>query len=155
EPIRARTLIEFAEKFARCGLDPKALLPSYGMAESCLAITFHRRGTPMVVDRVDATQMKIGKAVPSDATDALELVGNGIPFPGHDIRIADDAGNALGERRVGEVWLRGPSVNDGYFENPEATAESFGGGWLKSGDLGYQADGDLFICGRKKDLIIV
>jgi fatty-acyl-CoA synthase len=155
EPIRARTLVDFAEKFTRCGFDPNALLPSYGMAESCLAITFHRRGTPMVVDRVDAAQMKLGKATPSSADDALELVGNGIPFPGHEIRIADDAGNALGERQVGEIWSRGPSVNDGYFENAEATLESFGGGWLKSGDLGYQANGDLFVCGRKKDLIIV
>ncbi len=160
EPIRARTLIEFGEKFSRCGFDPKALLPSYGMAESCLAITFHRRGTDMVVDRVDPTRMKVGQAVPSTASDALELVGCGIPFPGHEIRIADEAGNALGEREVGEIWSRGPSVNDGYYENEEATAESFGGGWLKSGDLGYftgksSAEGELFICGRKKDLIIV
>jgi len=155
EPIRARTLIEFADKFAKCGLDRKALLPSYGMAESCLAITFHRRGTDMHVDKVDPAQMKLGKAVPSSAADALELVGNGIPFPGHEIRIAGESGEALGEREVGEIWLRGPSVNDGYFENAEATAESFGGGWLKSGDLGYVAEGDLFVCGRKKDLIIV
>ncbi|MFO0683142.1 MAG: fatty acyl-AMP ligase [Sandaracinus sp.] len=160
EPIRARTLVEFGEKFSRCGFDPKALLPSYGMAESCLAITFHRRGTPMVVDRVDPEAMRKGVATPSTKEDALELVGCGIPFPGHEIRIAGEDGSALGERQVGEIWSRGPSVNDGYFENAEATAESFGGGWLKSGDLGYftgksPADGDLFICGRKKDLIIV
>jgi fatty-acyl-CoA synthase len=160
EPIRARTLVEFGEKFSRAGFDPKALLPSYGMAESCLAITFHRRGTDMVVDKVDPTQMKLGKAVTSTAPDALELVGCGIPFPDHEIRIAGDDGQALGERQVGEIWSRGPSVNDGYFENAEATAESFAGGWLKSGDLGYftgksPADGELFICGRKKDLIIV
>jgi fatty-acyl-CoA synthase len=160
EPIRARTLVEFGEKFARCGFDPKALLPSYGMAESCLAITFHRRGTPMVVDKIDPAQMKLGRAVPSVAEGALELVGCGIPFPGHEIRIAGEGGEALGEREVGEIWSRGPSVNDGYYENPEATAESFAGGWLKSGDLGYFTGesperGELFICGRKKDLIIV
>ena len=160
EPIRARTLKDFAEKFARCGFDRKALLPSYGMAESCLAITFHRRGTEMVVDRVDPAALQLNEAVPSSAMDALELVGCGIPFPGHEIRIASESGEPLGEREVGEIWCRGPSVNDGYYENAEATAESFGGGWLKSGDLGYfigksANEGELFICGRKKDLIIV
>src|SRR5690606_6313911 len=75
EPIRARTLTEFAEKLAPAGFDAAALLPSYGMAESCLAITFHRGGTPMRVDKVDPAAMREGRAVPSDAPDALELVG--------------------------------------------------------------------------------
>jgi fatty-acyl-CoA synthase len=155
EPIRARTLTDFAAKFARCGFDAKALLPSYGMAESCLAITFHQRGTPMIVDRVDAAEMRRGKAVPSDAPDALELVSCGVPFPGHDLKIVDESGAEVGERVVGQIVSRGPSVNDGYFENPEATAESFKDGWLFSGDLGYRADGNLYICGRLKDLIII
>jgi len=155
EPIRARTLIEFASKLAPAGFDAKALLPSYGMAESCLAITFHRGGTSMRVDKVDPAAMREGKAVPSDADDALELVGCGIPFPGHELAIVDESGQPVGERVVGQILARGPSVNDGYFENPEATAESFKDGWLYSGDLGYLADGDLFICGRAKDLIIV
>jgi fatty-acyl-CoA synthase len=64
-------------------------------------------------------------------------------------------GQHLGEREVGEVWLRGPSVTAGYFGNPEATAETFGGGWLRTGDLGYIAEGQLYICGRAKDLIIL
>jgi fatty-acyl-CoA synthase len=155
EPIRARTLIDFAEKFRPAGFDSKALLPSYGMAESCLAITFHRLGTDLHVDRVDPAEMKKGRAVPSTSADALELVGCGVPFPGHDLAIVDEAGAKVGERVVGEILSRGPSVNDGYYLNAEATAESFKDGWLCSGDLGYVADGDLFICGRKKDLIIV
>ncbi len=155
EPIRARTLRDFAAKFARCGFDPRALLPSYGMAESCLAITFHQRGTEMVVDRVDPAELQRGRAAPSDAPDATELVSCGVPFPGHELAIVDEAGRPLPERVVGQILSRGPSVNDGYFENPEATAESFRGGWLHSGDLGYRADGNLYVCGRVKDLIIV
>jgi fatty-acyl-CoA synthase len=155
EPIRARTLQDFAAKFARCGFDSKALLPSYGMAESCLAITFHQRGTEMIVDRVDAAEMRKGRAVPSDAPDALELVSCGVPFPGHELAIVDENGNAVGERVVGQILSKGPSVNDGYFENAEATAESFKDGWLHSGDLGYRAGGNVYICGRVKDLIIV
>lgn len=155
EPIRAKTLLDFAEKFRACGFDPNALLPSYGMAESCLAITFHRRGTPMIVDRVDPEQLRQGRAVPSTAPDASPQVSCGVPFPGHEIAIVDDSGRPLGEREVGQILARGPSVNDGYYENPEATAESFRDGWLHTGDLGYRADGNLYVCGRLKDLIIV
>jgi fatty-acyl-CoA synthase len=155
EPIRARTLQDFAAKFAKCGFDAKALLPSYGMAESCLAITFHQRGTPMIVDRVDPAEMRKGRAVPSAAGDALELVSCGVPFPEHELAIVDEAGQPVAERVVGQILSKGPSVNDGYYENPEATAESFQNGWLRSGDLGYRADGNVYICGRVKDLIIV
>jgi len=155
EPIRARTLVEFAEKLAPAKFAPTALLPSYGMAESCLAITFHRRGTPMRVDRVDPAALREGRAVPSEAEGALELVGCGVPFPGHELAIVDEAGAPVGERVVGQILSRGPSVNDGYYENPGASAESFRDGWLWSGDLGYVADGDIFICGRAKDLIII
>jgi len=155
EPIRARTLQDFAAKFAPAGFDAKALLPSYGMAESCLAITFHQRGTPMVVDQVDPAELRKGRAVPSSADDAAPQVSCGVPFPEHEIAIVDDAGQPLGERQVGQILSKGPSVNDGYYENPEATAESFKEGWLWSGDLGYRADGNLFICGRVKDLVIV
>ncbi|MCC6874827.1 MAG: fatty acyl-AMP ligase [Sandaracinaceae bacterium] len=155
EPIRAQTLREFAEKFAPAGFDSRALLPSYGMAESCLAITFHPLGTEMVVDRVDPEKMRVGIAEPSDAPNAIEVVSCGIPFPGHELAIVDERGERLGERRVGEILSRGPSVMPGYFQNEEATKESLRDGWLHSGDLGYVAGGTLYICGRIKDLIII
>ncbi|MCX7806995.1 MAG: fatty acyl-AMP ligase [Deltaproteobacteria bacterium] len=155
EPIRAKTLRAFAEKFERCGFNPNALLPSYGMAESCLAITFHQRGTPMLVDRVDPQAMKRGEAIPSDDPHAIEFVSCGVPFPNHEVRIVNEKGEPLPERKVGEIIVRGPSVNDGYFENPEATRETFREGWLYTGDLGYIVNGNLYVCGRIKDLIII
>lgn len=157
EPIRARTLQAFAERTRPAGFDPRAFLPSYGMAESTLAITFHRHGTDMVVDRVDAAAMKRGHAEPASPTDPapLEIVGCGVPFPGHELAIVDETGQPLGERRVGQIVVRGPSVTAGYYEDPEATAATYPDGWLQTGDLGYRAGGDLFICGRLKDLIII
>jgi fatty-acyl-CoA synthase len=155
EPIRARTLIEFAERFAPCGFRPEALLPSYGMAESCLAITFHPRGTPLRVDRVGPAALREGSAQPSDAADAIEIVSCGVPFPEHDVRIVDEQGAPLPERRVGQIVARGPSVTPGYFGNDEATAEALREGWLQTGDLGYRAEGNVYVCGRLKDLIII
>jgi fatty-acyl-CoA synthase len=82
------------------------------------------------------------------------LVGCGAPFPGHEVRVVDDDGHVLKERHVGHIEARGPSVMAGYFENPAATAETLRNGWLHTGDLGYIAGGELFVCGRTKDVII-
>jgi len=98
--------------------------------------------------------MKHGRADKAGAGASMELVCCGKPFPGHEIRVMGPNG-AVGDRQVGEVWLRGPSVTAGYFGNPEATAESFSGGWLKTGDLGYTTADGLYLCGRAKDLIIL
>lgn len=159
EPIRGATLLEFAEKLRPAGFRAEALLPSYGMAEATLAISFHPRGTPIVIDRVDAEAMKRGEATPAPAgasgSRVLELVSNGVPFPGHEVAIVDEKGQPLPERRVGEIVTRGPSVTAGYFENEEATRESWPDGWLHTGDLGYLADGNVYVCGRIKDLIIL
>ena len=157
EPIRARTLQAFADKFAPCGFHSNAFLPSYGMAESTLAVTFHQLGEEMIVDRVDGDAMKADRATPAtETTDVvLEIVSCGHKFPGHQLRIVDDEGNVLGERQVGQVITKGPSVTAGYYKNEEATAEGWKDGWLQTGDLGYMADGNLYICGRVKDLIII
>jgi fatty-acyl-CoA synthase len=156
EPIHAETLRAFARALAPAGFDACALLPSYGMAEATLAVTFHRLGTPLEVDSVDPVALRHGEAIPSNAANAIEIVGCGITFPEHDVHITDDQGNALPERRVGEIRVRGPSVSRGYFNNDEANAESFpSAGNLRTGDLGYLAGGTLFVCGRNKDLIIV
>jgi fatty-acyl-CoA synthase len=157
EPINPKVMREFAERFARCGFRREALLPAYGMAEATLAITFHPRDTPFVTDRVSLEAMQRGEAQQLEAAEgnSLELISCGKPFPEHEVRIVDEADNPLPERRVGEIVTRGPSVTHGYYENPEATEQAFKNGWLHTGDLGYLADGNLYICGRLKDLIII
>ncbi len=157
EPIQASTLRAFADRFGKVGFKAEAFVPSYGMAENTLAIAFSR-GIP--VDRVRAASLWTeGSAAPADETvdDAVELVGCGKAFAGHGIRIVDPETRAvLGDRQVGEIELSGPSVMKGYFEDPSKTAETVGeDGWMKTGDLGYLADGAVFICGRAKDVLIV
>ncbi len=156
EPIQADTLSRFTETFAASGLEPEAMLPCYGMAEATLAMTFKKFGTLLATDRIDREAYESERrAEPSDETDAIEHVSCGRPFPGHEISIRSESGMALAERSVGEIWFKGPSVADGYDDRPEATEAIFGGGWLRSGDLGYVARGELYICGRKKDLVIL
>ncbi|MDI3285419.1 fatty acyl-AMP ligase [Polyangium sp. 15x6] len=156
EPIQADVLRAFLARFAKNGLSPESILPCYGMAEATLAVTFHDLGKPLATERLDLATMKNGKAEPTkDEAPSLELVSCGRPFPGHELLIVGPDGAPLGERKVGEIWLRGPSVTAGYFGDAEATAETFGGGYLRTGDLGYSADGNVYICGRSKDLIIL
>ena len=160
EPIQADVLRGFLDRFAAQGLRPESILPSYGMAEATLAITFADVTARLKTDVVDVDAMRAGKALSlADAQrpsgGSMELVSCGKPFPGHEVAIVGAAGAHLGERQVGEIWLRGPSVTAGYFGDPAATDETFGGGWLRTGDLGYKAGGELYICGRSKDLIIL
>jgi fatty-acyl-CoA synthase len=155
EPIQPDVLRAFLTRFAKQGLRPESVLPSYGMAEATLAITFSDIDAPLRTDRVDVEAMRAGRADPPKGSASMELVSCGRPFPGHEIAIVGNGGAHLGEREVGEILLRGPSVTAGYFGDAEATEETFGGGWLRTGDLGYRAGGELYICGRAKDLIIL
>ncbi len=158
EPINADVMRQFCARFAAVGFRPEALLPCYGMAEATLAITFHDYDQPIVTDTVYASTLSIGKAVPAKRDAGLrtvELVGCGHPFPGHELRVVDESGRPLPERSVGEIISRGPSTTPGYFGQPEATANGYRDGWLHTGDLGYVAGGQLYICGRSKDLIII
>ncbi len=157
EPIQAENLRNFAKRYASVGFSEKAFMPSYGMAESSLAIAF-AQGIP--TDRVKGDSLwNDGQAVVADAddTNALEIVGCGKKFDGHDLRVVStETREVLGDRTVGEFEIRGPSVTKGYFEDPEKTAEVLDkDGWLKTGDLGYLVDGMVFICGRQKDIIIL
>ena len=157
EPIHAPTLLSFAERLAPAGFRAEAFLPSYGLAESTLAVTVHPREAPMLIDRLDAESLKHGRANPAteDNGRVSEVVSCGVPFPDHQVAIVNEEGMLLPEREIGEVIVQGPSVTKGYFENPEATAATWQDGWLFTGDLGYLADGELFICGRSKELIII
>jgi len=157
EPIHAGTMRAFLERFAAAKLAPNVLLPCYGMAEATLAMSFVPLREHLRVDAIDPDACYTQhRAIPATAVGALELVSCGRPFPGHELGIFDDHDRRLGEREIGEIRFRGPSVAAGYFRNAEQTAHVFGGdGWLRTGDLGYQADGQLYISGRKKDILII
>lgn len=156
EPIQPDALRNFLGRFAQNGLSPRAILPCYGLAEATLAVSFASLDGTMRTDRVDAAAMKKGEARPTHAPGALEVVSCGKPFPRHEIRVVGDDGTVQPDRQVGELWLRGPCVTHGYFEQPEESADVFTeDGWLRTGDLGYVADGEMYICGRVKDLIIL
>jgi fatty-acyl-CoA synthase len=112
---------------------------------------------PLRIDRVDAESLAGGSAAPADngVTKVLELVSCGLPFHGHDLAVLSEDGTTLPERRVGEIVVKGPSVAAGYYENRQATTANWKDGWLHTGDLGYLADGELFVCGRLKDVIVI
>ncbi|MGE5246590.1 MAG: fatty acyl-AMP ligase [Betaproteobacteria bacterium] len=154
EPIRPDILRAFAERFACAGFRESAFVASYGLAEHSLAVAFARDG--LHVDAVDAGRLVHRSiAVPaSDGSPAVRLVGCGRAFPGHEVRIVDETGAFVSDRHVGSIVARGPSVMAGYFDDPAATAEVLRDGWLDTGDTGYMVDGELFVCGRAKDLII-
>ena len=157
EPVSADTLDEFAARFGKYGLRRDAIMPVYGLAECTVGLAFPplRRGPK--IDRVDRnTFANTGRAVPVNeaAGDALRFVACGHPIPGHQIRIVDNAGRELSEREEGHLQFNGPSATQGYYRNPEETRRLFDGAWLDSGDYAYIAEGDVYLTGRAKDLII-
>jgi fatty-acyl-CoA synthase len=162
EPIRPETLEAFAEKFAGVGFKAEALLPSYGMAESSLAISFTELGEGVKTIAVDGETLwgenKV-KLVPEADEGAVRLVSCGPKFPLHDVAAfsPEDASGAapLPEDSVGELRIKGPSVMQGYWDDSERTKDAFAGEWLKTGDLGFLHQGHVFICGRSKEVIIV
>lgn len=169
EPIRYEVLAAFADTFKPYGFRAEALMPCYGLAEHTLAVAFSPINSGMIVDLVSAEALAGGEAIPVDQSETaakaqeatagrhglVHVVSCGRVFPGHEGKIVDAAGNRLHERMVGEILLRGPSVTQGYFADAQATAATWRDGWLHTGDLGYLADGNLYVWGRTKDLIIV
>jgi fatty-acyl-CoA synthase len=162
EPIRPETLESFVEAFAKVGFRKEALLPSYGMAEATLAIAFTKVGQGMRTLMVDGPKLwGEGVACPTteDGDDAVRLVSCGSRFPDHDVAIFDPDDLAsetpLESGRVGEIRIAGPSVMAGYWEDALRTREAFAGPFLRTGDLGFLHDGEVFICGRSKEVVIV
>jgi fatty-acyl-CoA synthase len=158
EPVRAETLAAFTRKFAAVGFRAESFLPCYGMAEHTLAVTFPPLNRAPRVDVIKAHDLASARrAVAHSDGEAgrVELVSCGRPFPGHQVRIADPRGHSLPDRHVGQILLKGPSVFRGYLDREDVSRETLAGGWLHSGDLGYLADGELYVCGRVKDTIIV
>ncbi|MCL2724606.1 MAG: fatty acyl-AMP ligase [Polyangiaceae bacterium] len=162
EPIRAETLEAFATRFAEIGFHANALLPSYGMAESSLAIAFSELGEGMKTLSINSETLwaeSLVNKVNDDNEQGVRLVSCGKKFPRHEIAIfeqgSDEHAIPLPEGRVGEIRIKGPSVMKSYWEDAERTRTTFVGEWLKTGDLGFLDEGRLYICGRSKEVIIV
>ncbi len=162
EPIRAEALEGFAAAFERVGFRKEALLPSYGMAESSLAISFTEYGEGLKTLTVNAPRLwtdGIAEPIGDDSEDAMRLVSCGKPFPNHTFNIfaSDDLTSAspLAENHVGEIRLKGPSLMTGYWDDEEKTREVFAGEFLRTGDLGFIHERNVYICGRSKEVIIV
>ena len=159
EPVDPTTVEAFLDAGARHGLRPGAVFPAFGMAEVAIAGTFPEPMSGLRTDTVDLRVLEQERyAAPADGADqgsrALAILGR--PVPGLEIRVVDPAtGDALREREVGELEIRGTSVTPGYYNRPDANAELFHDGWLRTGDLAYLLDGELVMCGRIKDVIIV
>jgi fatty-acyl-CoA synthase len=170
EPVLPATLDRFAARFAPCGFRREAFLPVYGLAESSLAVTIPPVGRGPLVDRLErAVFAQEGRAAPAphsarepgaleEDAGVISFVSVGPPVPGHEVRIANDRGEDAGERIEGQLWFRGPSATQGYYRNEAATAALFpqnkSAGWINSGDRAYRADGEIYITGRVKDIII-
>jgi acyl-CoA synthetase (AMP-forming)/AMP-acid ligase II len=128
----------------------------YASAETTFAVTQSSAAAPPRVERLQRAAFLVrGEAQPAAEADALEMMSAGPLIAGTEVQIRDEAGRALPERWVGEIAVRAASVFSGYLGRPEDTARVLRDGWYLSGDLGYLADGHLFVTGRKKDLIII
>ncbi|HLI74752.1 MAG TPA: fatty acyl-AMP ligase [Acidimicrobiales bacterium] len=160
EPVAPDVMHRFTDAARPHGLDPGVMYAAYGMAEATVCISVAPMGTGFTVDVVDGVALEQdlrAEPVAPDHPRARALARCGPPIRGMEMRICDpDSGAAQQPGMLGEIEIRGPSVVPGYFERPDATARAFrDGGWLRTGDLGYLAQGDVVICGRLKDLIIV
>jgi 1-acyl-sn-glycerol-3-phosphate acyltransferase len=157
EAVSPDTMDRFIRRFTPFGFKASAMCPVYGLAEASVALTMSPIDRLARVDALVREPFERRRDVcPADATDphALRFVSCGRPLPDHQIRIVDASGQPLVERTEGHVQFRGPSVTSSYFRNADATRAVMHDGWMDSGDLGYLADGELFITGRMKDIII-
>ncbi|WP_158693256.1 AMP-binding protein, partial [Streptomyces viridochromogenes] len=156
EPIAPRVWREFTAKAGPAGLDARAMLPVYGLAEATLAVSVPPLGeiaAPLCLHR---KALGRGRAVPAEpGPDAVELMDVGRPVPDCEIRITDEAGEPLGDRCVGHIEVRGPQTARGYHRSPDASATAFREGWLRTGDLGFLNEGRLCVTGRHKDVVFV
>ncbi len=145
EPVSAEVLRRFGERFAARGFETSAFTPCYGLAEASLAVTFKPAGTPV------KTRAAPGAVEPCDA----ELVSTGRPLAGIEVEIRGDDARPVPQNRVGRIFVRGPSVMAGYFGRADLTGRVLRDGWLDSGDLGFVDGGELFVCGRSKETVII
>ncbi len=154
EPVAAEVLRRFQRRFAAWGFRSEALTPVYGLSEASLAVTFSALDRPFTSRRFDRETLA-GRFEAIDDPTGVEIVSVGRPLPDFEVQIVDRGRRELPERRVGRVLVRGPSLMEGYLGLERATARAMSAGWLDTGDLGFIADGDLYLTGRAKDVLIL
>ncbi|SDD99314.1 fatty acyl-AMP ligase [Actinokineospora iranica] len=167
EPVLPGIIDRFHTAFAGCGLRPEAHRPSYGLAEATVFVSASTPDRPAVVRHFERTSLAAGKAVEvsADAEDVVALVSCGQPIDQGVLVVDPKTGQPRPEGEVGEIWVAGPNVGQGYWKRPQESARAFhnavsgvdapDGPWLATGDLGMWCDGELYITGRIKDLIVV
>ncbi|NHZ83275.1 amino acid adenylation domain-containing protein [Massilia sp. CCM 8695] len=161
EPVRDTTFRQFAAKFAPGGFGADALYPCYGLAEATVFVSGGVRGTGMIATRFDPAALGRGDVVPHG--EGVALVACGLVWTGHQVSIVDPGTmSACADGRIGEIWVRGASVAEGYWRNDKATADTYAArmqgetqAWMRTGDLGFWHEGQLYIAGRLKDLVIL
>jgi acyl-CoA synthetase (AMP-forming)/AMP-acid ligase II len=155
EPVREKTLAAFADKFAPCGFDAASLYAAYGLAEATLLVSTRPRGADSTLS-VSPEALADGRLELEDAANGRPLVSCGPPVSGTEVAIVDpESGDELADGVVGEIWVSGPHVCDGYWNSPTLSAEVFPAGTLRTGDLGFLWQGEVFVTGRMKDLLII
>ena len=157
EPVSPQTIRRFTEKFSSIGFRSAAMVPVYGMAENCLALTIPAKSRKPLIESIHRDSLAvygIARLQENNNNDVMEVVSCGQPLRGHEVRVIDSNGNELPDRHEGHIQFRGPSSTSGYFCNEKATKDLLDGSWCNSGDLGYIATGEIFLTGRSKDLII-
>ncbi|MGB2897424.1 MAG: AMP-binding protein [Anaerolineales bacterium] len=157
EPMRWRSHDDFFNRFSKYGLKRQALATCYAMAENVFAVTQGGIGTPVAVDEIDRHSLLENQiAIPAKGgEDAVRMLSAGRPIEGTSVRVLNADGMDLPDRTVGEIALHGDCLLSGYYNRDDLTQEAFADGWYITGDLGYFVDGELFVTGRKKELIIV
>lgn len=157
EAVSAQTVKRFITRFAPLGFRRETMFPVYGLAECTVGLAFPPLGRAPVIDRIQRDSLTgEGIALPAGDGDenAVSIVASGQPLSGHEIRIVDDQDRELPDRQEGHLQFRGPSATSGYYRQPAATRVLFHDDWLESGDRAYTVDGDIYITGRQKDIII-
>lgn len=157
EPVIPDTVRGFCQQFAQYGFNREAYWPVYGLAESSVGLAFPKPDRTPYIQSIDRARFtNLGEAVPVDTSDknALEFVSCGEALPGHQLRVVNDMDIELPDRQQGHLQFKGPSSTQGYYRNPEKTAELLHGQWLDTGDLAYVNEGLLYLTGRTKDIII-